>query len=184
MAAGFISRESNRLETLSQKLLLLMGLSDGTAELQPLPVDVLFRDATRSASPHSCEQDVDIVAAPTESISVLADLDLMVDLLRKLILNVINAQPIDRKVQLDWWIQDKLVVLFVQDRGKGTPEEKLARIFEPFYRMDKSHARRQGGSGVGLALCQRICELHGSTLELQNEVGKGTVASFVLKAQQ
>ena len=180
MAAGFIYREASRLEALSQKLLLLMGLSDEKVALAPVPVEVLFHDAAHSLSPHSREQGIDILAAPAEGLSVLADRDLVVDLLRNLLLNAINAHPRDGKVQPRWQIRDDSVVLSVQDRGKGIPEEELARITEPFYMVDKSRTRREGGSGVGLALCQRICELHGSTLELQSKVDEGTTVSFAL----
>ena len=67
------------------------------------------------------------------------------------------------------------------DTGKGIPAEELSRITEPFYMVDKSRARAQGGAGLGLALCRRIVELHGGTLEFESVLGQGTTARVYLK---
>ena len=72
------------------------------------------------------------------------------------------------------------VTLTVADTGCGIPPEELPRITEPFYMVDKSRARRQGGSGLGLALCRRIAAAHGSALQIESEPGKGTRVSVTL----
>ena len=69
----------------------------------------------------------------------------------------------------------------VKDRGRGIPPEAISRITEPFYMVDKSRARAEGGAGLGLALCKRIAELHGARLHYESIVGRGTVVSFVLR---
>ena len=68
----------------------------------------------------------------------------------------------------------------VADTGRGIPADQLSRITEPFYMVDKSRARSQGGAGLGLALCQRIALLHGSKLEFLSRPGEGTAVSFTL----
>ena len=69
------------------------------------------------------------------------------------------------------------MALTVQDHGCGIPADKLARVTEPFYMVDKSRSRRQGGSGLGLALCSRIAQAHGGTLAMESELGKGTTVT-------
>ena len=59
--------------------------------------------------------------------------------------------------------------------------EDLSKITEPFYMIDKSRSRAQNGAGLGLALCQRIAELHGTTLEYESEPGKGTTVRVLLR---
>ena len=71
----------------------------------------------------------------------------------------------------------------VTDNGKGIPAGELARITEPFYMVDKSRARSQGGAGLGLALCQRIVLLHGGSMEFQSTEGQGTQVTVRLKGE-
>ena len=71
--------------------------------------------------------------------------------------------------------------LTVADHGCGIPPEQLARVTEPFYMVDKSRARKQGGSGLGLALCKRIAEVHGSTLQIDSAPGQGTRVTVWLR---
>ena len=73
------------------------------------------------------------------------------------------------------------VVLFVRDEGRGIPPHELGRITEPFYMVDKSRARAQNGSGLGLALCQRIAAAHQTALEFESEVGRGTTVRLPLQ---
>ena len=68
----------------------------------------------------------------------------------------------------------------VTDNGCGMTEEQLQRVTEPFYMVDKSRARRMNGSGVGLALCERIAALHGTKLQFESTPGVGTRCSFTL----
>ena len=67
-----------------------------------------------------------------------------------------------------------------RDTGCGIPKEELCRVTEPFYMVDKSRARKAGGSGMGLALCRKIAALHGAQLCIESQVGVAR-ASFTLK---
>lgn len=66
------------------------------------------------------------------------------------------------------------VTIRVLDRGVGIPEEDIARVFEPFYRVDRSRSKDTGGYGIGLSLVKRIVEAHGGTIELESREGEGT----------
>ena len=66
------------------------------------------------------------------------------------------------------------VVLEVKDNGIGIPKEHQQRIFERFYRVDKSRSKETGGTGLGLAIVKHIVELHDAGLTLDSEVGRGT----------
>jgi two-component system phosphate regulon sensor histidine kinase PhoR len=74
----------------------------------------------------------------------------------------------------------KNVASFVSDTGEGIPTQHLSRIFERFYRVDKSRSRVKGGTGLGLAIVKHILEGHGSRAEVESKMGKGSVFSFKL----
>ncbi|MFC1681598.1 sensor histidine kinase [Pseudomonadota bacterium] len=102
-------------------------------------------------------------------------------LLRNLIDNALKysggqARPVEIKLDSS----PGRVQITVQDFGDGIPEEDLALIFEPFYRVDKSRHRGSGGYGLGLSLCRKIMSAHGGSLEVESRVGEGTrfIASF------
>ena len=73
------------------------------------------------------------------------------------------------------------VTVEVEDHGCGIPRAELDRVTEPFYMVDKSRARKQGGSGLGLALCKRIAAAHGSDLTIVSEPGQGTTVQVILQ---
>jgi signal transduction histidine kinase len=63
----------------------------------------------------------------------------------------------------------------VVDNGRGIPSDEISRITEAFYMVDKSRSRREGGAGIGMALCHRIIRLHGGSLQIESRLGEGTV---------
>ncbi len=62
----------------------------------------------------------------------------------------------------------------IRDNGRGIPQEEIDRITEPFYMVDKSRSRKEGGAGLGMALCQRILQLHGGSWKMKSALGEGT----------
>lgn len=108
------------------------------------------------------------------------DADLLLDLLCNLVQNAAKASAPGAPVLVLCAQAGDAVTLTVADRGCGIPPELIPRVTEPFFMVDKSRARRQGGSGLGLALCQRIAAAHGSALRIESEPGRGTRVSVTL----
>lgn len=169
-AAAAIYHEGRRLESLSRKLL---ELSDVPLTFTDVPVQrVLDRlaEACRSAPP----------VLPASGAVVLGDEDLILDLLYNLVNNAGRSgsrTPVRvdcTRPQPDW------VALTVSDEGRGIPPEAISRVTEPFFMVDKSRARQEGGSGLGLALCRRIADAHGGTLTIESEPGRGTRVTVTL----
>jgi signal transduction histidine kinase len=75
--------------------------------------------------------------------------------------------------------QDDRIVVRVKDRGVGIPADELPRLFEPFYRVDRSRSRETGGYGLGLSLCKRIMEAHGGSISIASREGEGTEVTLV-----
>ena len=72
----------------------------------------------------------------------------------------------------------------VSDNGRGIPEEEIHRITEAFYMVDKSRSRKEGGAGIGMALCQKIISLHSAEMHIYSKLGEGTVVQLLFKKQQ
>ena len=83
-------------------------------------------------------------------------------------------------VSVDSLKGDKITIT-VKDNGEGIKEENVSRIFERFYRVDKSRSRDQGGSGLGLSIVKHIIEAHKETIDLKSTYGEGTEFMFTLK---
>ena len=74
----------------------------------------------------------------------------------------------------------KAIEIVIDDTGQGIPESELARVLEPFYRLDESRSRETGGVGLGLAITQSIVHTHGGTLSLSNRPTGGLRATITL----
>ena len=173
-AAGAIYHEGRRLEALSGKLLALLGLGEETITLQPTALAALW-PRLQAACPGVPLQ------LPACDAAVQADADLLLDLLCNLVGNAVKASEPGQPVEV--WAAEggDTVTLTVADHGCGIPQSEISRVTEPFYMVDKSRARKQGGSGLGLALCKRIAEVHGSDLHIESTPGEGTRVSVILR---
>ena len=77
-------------------------------------------------------------------------------------------------------IKNKIIIR-VTDNGEGIGEEHISRIFERFYRVDKSGSRKEGGSGLGLSIVKHIIEAHEEKIYIESELGVGSEFSFSLE---
>ena len=173
-AAGAIYHEGRRLEALSGKLLALLGLGEETITLQPTALAALW-PRLQAACPGVPLQ------LPACDAAVQADADLLLDLLCNLVGNAVKASEPGQPVEVRVTEGGDTVTLTVADHGCGIPQSEISRVTEPFYMVDKSRARKQGGSGLGLALCSRIAEVHGSDLHIESTPGEGTRVSVILR---
>ncbi|MBA4311416.1 MAG: hypothetical protein C0417_02185 [Chlorobiaceae bacterium] len=121
---------------------------------------------------------IEIQSKPTE---VYGDKERLRQALINLIDNALKYNIPGGRVKVKYEILDSSVRIIVEDSGVGITEEHLPRIFERFYRVDKERSREAGGTGLGLAIVKHIIEAHGSKVEVQSEVGKGSMFSFTLK---
>lgn len=173
-AAGAIYHESRRLEALSQKLLALLALGGEELELTDVDLGKIWPQL-RAACPGAP------LHTPQGPCIVRGDADLLLDLLCNLVQNAVKAGGPESPVEVRCTEGDTTVTLEVADHGCGIPEKEIARVTEPFYMVDKSRARKQGGSGLGLALCKRIAAAHGSELVIESAPGQGTTVRVILQ---
>ena len=113
-----------------------------------------------------------VVFNKSENIDILGNEELVITMISNLLSNAIKYSGSD-KIEVNL-INDKNIIIEVKDYGVGIPAEHLPRIFERFYRVDKTRSRQSGGTGLGLAIVKHIAELHNWGIEVNSEVGKGT----------
>jgi two-component system phosphate regulon sensor histidine kinase PhoR len=117
-------------------------------------------------------------------IIVKADAFRISQVLTNLIANSINYGKVEGKTTLRFFDLDEQVLVEVEDNGPGIDETDVPRLFERFYRVDKSRSRHQGGTGLGLAICKHIMEAHKQGISVRSKVGEGSVFSFTLAKVQ
>ncbi|WP_026474379.1 sensor histidine kinase [Alkaliflexus imshenetskii] len=112
---------------------------------------------------------------------VYADKKRIFQVISNLVVNAIHYGREGGNTTVSFYDMDKVVLVQVRDNGVGIPQNEVPRIFERFYRVDKSRSRDQGGTGLGLAIVKHIIEAHKQTINVNSEYGKGTSFTFTLK---
>jgi two-component system phosphate regulon sensor histidine kinase PhoR len=115
-------------------------------------------------------------------INVEADLEKIQQVLTNLIENSIKygKENGTTEVSIEDFVNNKVIVKII-DNGEGVEKHHIPRLFERFYRVDKSGARSEGGSGLGLAIVKHIIESHNEKINVASTFGKGSVFSFTLE---
>ena len=179
-AAGYIFSEGKRLESLSLKLLELIVSGKQGIERRRFDAPYFIREVAAVTVP-SLAADGMTLDMRWEPGEVWIEPDLFKTLLINLIDNARKASRRGQTVELYGRREEGGYAFFVRDHGRGMKPEDLARIEEPFYMIDKSRSRAQNGAGLGLALCKRIAELHGTRLEFTSTPGEGTTVRVFLE---
>jgi two-component system phosphate regulon sensor histidine kinase PhoR len=115
-----------------------------------------------------------------DPVYVYADRNKIAQVLNNLINNSISYGHQDGETQIRFYILNNIVTIEVSDNGPGIPEEDLPRLFERFYRVEKSRNRNEGGSGLGLAIAKHFIEAHGQTINVRSTLGVGSTFTFSL----
>jgi len=98
-----------------------------------------------------------------------------------LVSNAIKYTPTKGKIKVYFEVSKNEITIFVTDTGIGIPPNDMKRIFERFYRVEKSRSKESGGTGLGLAIVKHILEAHNTKVSVTSTVGKGSTFSFKLK---
>jgi heavy metal sensor kinase len=178
-----IEAETARMQRMVQDLLLLAQADAGVPlEKRPVELDTLLLDVFRQARLNA--GNVKVVLGSEDQLQVLGDADRLKQLFLNLMDNAIKYTPSGGTVTLSFERQDQWARVSVADTGIGIPARDLPHIFERFYRVDKARSREKGGTGLGLAICKWIVEAHGGRIQVQSQVGKGSVFTVWLPLSQ
>ena len=178
-----IGRHTDRMERLVKDLLRLARLDAGQETLDIISCDArnlitaVVTELSSALDQH--DQRIEIAIGPGAE-SLRADPAKLHDVLRNLIANAITYSPEKTTIRIETAASGSSVRLSVLDQGPGIPEEDLSRVFERFYRVDKSRARDPGGTGLGLSIVKHLIELHKGEVHAENRPEGGTRVTVTL----
>ena len=173
--AGEIRKNAARLLSLINDIIALSELDTATAPMQLQSVELLglAQEVCNGLEVAARQRQVRLQTFGREA-KISGDRELLKELLENLVQNAIRYNKEGGFVQVTVKETGSHPSLTVEDSGIGIPEESLDRVFERFYRVDKSRSRETGGTGLGLAIVKHIAQLHGAQIGLESELGKGT----------
>lgn len=175
-----IYQEASRLITLVEDIIKLSRLDEGRVELEKEEVDLyeLSREIISRLAPQAAKNQVRLELTG-ESVKYTGIRQILDEMIYNITENAIKYNNPGGKVSV--WagntLQGKKVV--VTDNGIGIPEDQIDRIFERFYRVDKSHSKERGGTGLGLSIVKHGVMLHHGEVHVESKLGEGTRIELV-----
>ena len=172
-----IRSEAARLMALIEDIIRLSELDEGAAvPMEAVDLLSVAKDAADTLQESANKKNVTL-ALEGESVRVQGVPRLIYEIAYNLCDNAIRYNRAGGHVSVRVQPENGYALLEVADDGIGIPEEHQRRVFERFYRVDKSHSRASGGTGLGLSIVKHAAALHHAEIELKSEVGKGTTIS-------
>lgn len=175
-----IFNESKRMVTLVDDIIRLSKLDEGVEEAPREEINLyqMAKEIGVQLTPVAEQKQVQIKVNGNDAY-IRGILPQMKELIYNLCDNAIKYNREGGTVDITVAAAEERVTLSVKDSGIGIPREHLSRIFERFYRVDKSHSKEIGGTGLGLSIVKHIAKVHDATLDVRSTVGEGSVFTIV-----
>ena len=176
--ASKIYDEAQRMVRLVEDIINLSHLDEGAGDVPREKTDLyeIVKATAQSLEPEAESADVSLNVSG-ESAVIKGVPQLLGGIVYNLCDNAIKYNHKGGSVSVNVRVADGSAVLTVSDTGIGIPAEDQSRIFERFYRVDKSHSKEVGGTGLGLSIVKHSAKVHGAKISLESELGKGTTIS-------
>lgn len=173
---GIATRQLTRLERLVHDLSELNRIESGDLELVRRRVDLngLLRDSAKDFADRAASRRVTLSVSPGEVVEAVVDPQRVQQIVANLIDNAIKFSPCGAEVTLRVLGTERLAHIEVTDRGEGIPAADQRRIFNRFYRVDRSRSQEVPGTGLGLAITKHLAALQGGSIEVESEPGVGS----------
>lgn len=173
----------DRMTSLLEDLDSISKIESGAMNIEMETVDIveLSSEIAENLDRKAKDANVQFKIREEEEFNVLCDPNKIGQVLSNLLVNSINYGVENGKTVVRFYDMGDNILIEVADDGIGINEDDLLRIYERFYRVDKSRSRHAGGSGLGLSIVKHIVEAHGGNLHVRSTLGTGTTFSFTLQ---
>lgn len=172
----YIYSQGKRLESLSHKLLELVSIENSSMSFKDVSAKSLENNIRTTMRPIWRQRNIRGKVDMDRGV-IYGDEELLLSLFYNLLDNAVKAMDSERDglILFKGTAYKDGYEVKVVDNGRGIPAEEIGRITEAFYMVDKSRSRKEGGAGIGMALCQRIVQIHRAVLKINSTLGEGTV---------
>jgi two-component system phosphate regulon sensor histidine kinase PhoR len=179
-----IRRNGERMKNLIADILELSQIEAGNVSLTPSEVRLshVVDEITTSLSSMAAARDIKLINEIAPDVTASADPKRLEQMLTNLIDNAVRFNRRGGSVTVSHDRSNGLHHIHVSDTGEGIAPKELNRVFERFYRIDRSRTREVGGTGLGLAIVKHLSRLHGGEVRVESELGTGTRFSIDLPA--
>ena len=174
----FIMSECSRLQNMAYQLLDMALLRRDEMKDSDCSVKELFAESEKVMHVRASEKKIKLTYALSPNYVVRGNMEQLLILLNNLIDNAIKASRQEDEIHIRAYAEESAVVMEVRDHGAGMEKEQILHIKEAFYRVDKARSRAGGGAGLGLAICERIIQLHHADMSFVSEPGAGTTVKL------
>lgn len=172
-----VTEQNDRLSKMVKTLLDMSELQTVGRD-ETIMVDALVDEVLADLEPLAREKDVELTGN-CEAITIVGSDILIYRLVYNLVENAIKYNHSDGQVTVNAYKKQKHIYLSVEDTGSGIPKELRERVFEPFFRVDKSRSRELGGVGLGLALVHEIVKVHDGSISINSNPAGGTIFEVI-----
>lgn len=171
---SLIIQEADRLTRIADDLLTLTRVESLQPVKEVFDLEPVIQQAMQEMEAEAQRHQVHVRAELQPDLKLFANRDQILQVVLNLLSNAIRYNKPQGSVVVRTYQEDGNAVIEVADTGIGIPSEALPRIFERFYRVDKTRSREQGGTGLGLAIVKHIVEAHGGQVEVESEYRVGS----------
>jgi signal transduction histidine kinase len=175
---GYINSEGKRMLKMVNTMMNMILLRENTLSIEKNSIQPLLEEVMDIMKVKAVKKNVNIFREGRD-FEIDIDRDLIKEVLLNLVDNALNISSDGKNIAVGAEIYNKRCCIYVRDEGNGISEEDISKIFEPFYRVDRSRARKAGGMGLGLSICNEIVRGHGAEFIVESELGQGTVVRII-----
>jgi len=178
-----IEEAAGMMSEVVEKLLVLARMTGEKVELKMEAINLseVIRQEVKIVTPPATQKGIRINLPVYERHVIAGDEAALLELIVNVLDNAIKYNVPDGKIDIAIKKENSFIIIKIKDTGIGISRKDIDKVFDRFYRADKSRSKEVGGIGLGLSICEEIAKLHGGRIEIESATGMGTTISIYLK---